>query len=198
MARDAAGWEWGHAKQLREQRKRNTKWREYKEAERKAASIQKREEKHKVAELREQERYERVRQRHARMAEINARITRALEATWNLGGKLGPTFYIYLLERLPLDPADKVRYVGVTDDPKRRYLEHRRCGQHGRLGNSDFRMVIVGEIRFEKKKVSQTSEHKPRSGLYHGNPINPQQVRKAEKYIADRYRAKGFELVNAD
>jgi len=175
MARDVVGWEWGNARQLRAQHKREA-------TERRRVAL-------------ERGKAERALQQEVRRLQIEERITRAIEATWTLGGKGGATFYVYVLERLPVDPADKVKYVGVTDDPRRRYLEHRRCG---RLGAADFRMVLVGEVRFPKAKLRRSFEHRPWSGLYFGNPINMRQVRQAEKTIAERYRAKGFELVNAD
>ncbi len=172
MARDAAGLEWRRAKQLRVKR-------EY------AITLRRFE--------REQQKSERAKQRDAHGLMMDERIIWSINEKWTVGGTGGDVFYIYLLERIPVNDADKVRYVGATNDPRRRYMEHRRCG---RLGDADFRMTVVGEIRFP---------HKAYAKIYNvGSLWSPtdkeklQAVRKAEKTIAKRYREKGFELINAD
>lgn len=166
MAKDAIGWEWGHAKQLRAKFK------------------------HEAAQRRERKKAERAAQLEAKHRSIEEKISWSIEETWTIGGSGGAVFYVYVLERLPTNSSDKVRYVGATDDPRRRYLEHRRCG---RLGDTDFRMVVVGEVRFPITNGRTYSMDRSRF-----RQIGWNAVRKAEKKIADLYREKGFELVNAD
>ena len=142
MARDAVGWEWGHAKALRTKYKREVSLRREHQkllvAKRSVERETRREHQKLLVAQRSVE-------REAKNRSIERSIIFDVEITWNMGGSGGDTFYVYALQRLPIRQEDKVRYVGCTDDPRRRFLEHKRCG---RLGDSDFRMIVVGRIKF--------------------------------------------------
>jgi hypothetical protein len=176
MARDAVGWEWGHAKALRTKHKRE-------------ALLRREHQKLLVS--------QRAAEREAKNKSIDKSIVFDIEITWNMGGSGGDTFYVYALQRLPIKPEDKVRYVGATDDPRRRFLEHKRCG---RLGDSDFRMIVVGRIKFpvERWMLEYNYRQKPNAPNKRRLRDMRTDVRRFEVEVANLYRRRGFELMNAD
>ena len=173
MARDTVGWEWGHAKALRTKYKREASLRR----ERLAA--------------------QRVAERVAKKEAIDKSIIFDVEITRNMGGSGGDTFYVYALQRLPIKQEDKVRYVGCTDDPRRRFLEHKRCG---RLGDSDFRMIVVGRIKFPVERWVLEYNYRQRPNALNKRRLEDMRTdaRRFEVEVANLYRRRGYELVNAD
>ena len=55
---------------------------------------------------------------------------------WYINGSNDPKSFVYLLKEIE---SDLIRYVGITDDPPRRHMEHRRDNKLG----TQFTMVIV-------------------------------------------------------
>ncbi len=69
---------------------------------------------------------------------------------WYVNGNSKPQSFVYVLK----DPNTKaIRYVGLTDDPPRRHMEHRKSKKLG----ASFLMVVVavGDEQTEKYWISK-------------------------------------------
>lgn len=177
MARDVVGWEWGHVKALRKKYKQE-------------ALLRREYQKLLVS--------RRVAEREAKSKSIDKNIIFDVEITWTMGGSGGDTHYVYALQRLPITPEDKVRYIGVTDDLRRRFLEHNRCGRLGR--SVEFRMIVVGKIIFPVERWILESSYRQNPNALNRRCLEDMRVdvRRFELEVANLYRSRGFELVNAD
>lgn len=71
---------------------------------------------------------------------------------WYVAGSSTPNQFVYVLKEWS---CGAVRYVGVTNDPPRRYQEHRRAG----ILNGRFQMVIIAEggIEIEQQLITKFS-----------------------------------------
>jgi hypothetical protein len=68
---------------------------------------------------------------------------------WYVQGSTKPVYFVYLLKDAE---TREVRYVGLTDDPPRRHMEHRRSK---RLGQFSMSVVAVGDEATEKEWIAR-------------------------------------------
>lgn len=75
---------------------------------------------------------------------------REYHISWYVNGSDTPQSFVYLLKE---QEHGQVRYVGLTDDPPRRHMEHRRDDKIG----APFKMVIVavGDENTEREWIGR-------------------------------------------
>lgn len=75
---------------------------------------------------------------------------REYHTSWYINGSNSPNSFVYLLKEVQ---SDEVRYVGLTDDPPRRHMEHRRDDRIG----APFKMVVVdvGDANTEQEWINR-------------------------------------------
>lgn len=61
---------------------------------------------------------------------------RSYSTLWYVNGSNDQQSFVYVLKEIK---TDAIRYVGLTDDPPRRHMEHRR----NNMLNGKFKMVVV-------------------------------------------------------
>ncbi|MDO8788581.1 MAG: GIY-YIG nuclease family protein [Sulfuritalea sp.] len=71
---------------------------------------------------------------------------------WYVQGATKPVYFVYLLQDAE---TQKVRYVGLTDDPPRRLMEHRRSKK---LGQFRISVVAVGDETTEREWIARQLE----------------------------------------
>ena len=69
---------------------------------------------------------------------------------WYVNGSTKPQYFVYLLKD---QSTNAVRYVGLTDDPPRRHMEHRKSKRFG----TSFHMVVVaiGDEQTERQWITK-------------------------------------------